>query len=204
MNLNGKCWVVLFVFVVTFCFSSILHASSPPAEPTHYRITDTSNVTFTGSTALFSFDGTAEEVGGTVYYQPDNPSESRASVTVPVESMTTFNSWRDEDMYEMFESSSYPEIRFRTESISTSTVNNYDTGVTLDVQVTGPFGIHGVKRAETIPLSVTVDRERLVAEADFKINIKNYGITPPSVMMVSQVSPTVDVEIELVATRSEQ
>jgi polyisoprenoid-binding protein YceI len=201
--LNTRVKYALVGLLIVFCCgqSPAALVAAEPLSPSHFRITDTSQVTFTGSTTLFSFEGTARDIGGTIFYQPGNISESTVGATVPVESLTTFNSWRDEDMYEVFESDSFPRITFQTEAIRASSRTQYDTGTRIEARVKGKFTIHGVSRSETVPVTVTVDPEQLVAEGTFKLDIEDYEMTPPSVMLISQVSPEVKIKLRLVGAR---
>jgi polyisoprenoid-binding protein YceI len=65
-------------------------------------------------------------------------------------------------------------------------------------RVAGDVNFHGVTRAVTGDLQVTVDGDRLTIEGEHVFDIRDFGIKPPRILML-RVEPDVTVRIHLVA-----
>ncbi len=63
--------------------------------------------------------GTFNEWEGTVWFNPDNPSESKIDVSISVASIDTENEGRDDHLRspEFFDAETYPHITFKSEQI---------------------------------------------------------------------------------------
>lgn len=72
----------------------------------------------------------------------------------------------------VLESSKYPEIKFKSTSVTGKLVNPW----TWDVRITGDLTLHGVTRQITIPAAVTLSGDSFRAVGTFEINRKDFGV----------------------------
>ena len=89
----------------------------------------------------------------------------------------------------------HPWIRFELLSVTPGTTHGDTTAVTYD----GRFTIKGQTRDVTIPGAVVVTADSLVASAVFPLDIRDYGITPPTAFFgIIRARPVVRVSVRLV------
>ncbi len=75
---------------------------------------------------------------------------------------------------DVLETDKYPEVTFRTKSVTTSRRGDG----TFDVRLNGELALHGVKRAITVPARVSLEAGTLHAIGVFELRQTDYDITP--------------------------
>jgi|AntRauTorckE6833_2_1112554.scaffolds.fasta_scaffold01119_10 polyisoprenoid-binding protein YceI len=156
-----------YLFFVLSLFVSL------PATAQIYE-TQAGQAEFTGSTPLFSFEGTSDSLNGSV-----NLADSTINFQLPVKSIDTGNGKRNRDMLEVLEAEKYPLATFKGKIISDF---NPDTSISQDVTVKGDFAVHGVSRTLEIPGTLQIDKQGLRVEASWSQKLTAYDIKPPSVL----------------------
>lgn len=140
-------------------------------DPTHSRIG------FTARHALVTkVRGLFNEFAGSVSVDGDNPTESKAEVTIQVDSIDTGQADRDGHLRtnDFFAMEEYPEITFRSTAIKAVDETNYE--------VTGDLTMRGVTKPVTLDvefLGNAVDpygNTRLGFEGSVSVNRKDWGI----------------------------
>ena len=88
----------------------------------------------------------------------------------------------------------YPEIRFELLRVRPGATHGDTAAVTYD----GRFTIRGRTRDDTIPGTVVLSPGSLLATATFPLDIRDYGITPPTALFgIVRVEPVVRVTVRL-------
>ncbi len=75
---------------------------------------------------------------------------------------------------DVLETDKYPDITFKTKSVTTSRRGDG----TFDVRLNGELALHGVKRAITVPARVSLEAGTLHAIGVFELRQTDYNITP--------------------------
>lgn len=98
---------------------------------------------------------------------------------------------------DVLETAKYPEIVFKTRSVSSERRGDG----TFDVRLVGELNLHGVKRAITIPVRVALDGETLHAIGVFELRQTDFKITPFSFVSGSVgIKDVVTLSFDIVAT----
>jgi polyisoprenoid-binding protein YceI len=88
----------------------------------------------------------------------------------------------------------HPRIAFNSTSVSTKC----HAGATLDLVVTGDLTLRDVTRTLSVPVSATIETNRLVATGHFPLKQSDYGIKPVTVAGVVSVKDTLDISFTIV------
>jgi polyisoprenoid-binding protein YceI len=98
----------------------------------------------------------------------------------------------------VLESAKYPEIRFK----STSVTGEMTAPFSFKVRITGDLTLHGVTKQITIPASVTVGQESIRAIGEFEIDRKDFNVNATDAFHgLVRVKHDVKFEFDIVARR---
>ncbi len=115
----------------------------------------------------------------------------RAELALPVEAIKSGNGLQDREMRRRFDTSRYPTI--------TAVVTH---GEALDgegrYRATARLTLHGVTKDITGDVQVTANGRTLTIDGLQVINIKDFGIDPPR-LIILKVEPDVDLQVHIVA-----
>lgn len=122
--------------------------------------------------------GRFSDIGGTITYDPQDPTKSKVEATIKTISVNTDNNNRDGDLKQnYFEVEKFPEMTFK----STKIEKRGDQWV-----ATGPLTIKDVTKTIEIPFDLTVVTTQrgpaLGASATFKVNRNDYHVAKASVV----------------------
>ncbi len=117
--------------------------------------------------------------------------ESTMEFSVNLKSLSTGIDRRDRDMFVALKADQYPEIRF-TGSFEPA-FNPYSTGKQA-VTAKGEFHLHGVTNLLVVNGFLKRQGDAIVMEADWNIDVTDYGIDPPTVLFVS-IANEVDINV---------
>lgn len=147
--------------------------------------------------------GQINGISGTVNYDPDKPAETQISATLDVNTISTGNAKRDQDLKgaEFFETSKFPTIKFQSKSAAPSSAGK--------LAVRGDLTLHGVTREVTLDVELPQGAEikddrggfHVGATAATKINRKDFGLTwnktidSGGVVVSDEVTITLDIEL---------
>jgi polyisoprenoid-binding protein YceI len=144
--------------------------------------------------------GEFTKVSGTIWYDPENPQNSRVEATIDAASIATREPQRDAHLRsaDFLDAEKYPVLTFRSRSVA---------GERGDWKIIGDLTIRGVTREVTLdvegPTPETRDpwgNLRIGATATGKINRKDFGLTwntaleTGGVLVGDEVKLTLDVE----------
>jgi polyisoprenoid-binding protein YceI len=141
-------------------------------DPTHSRIG------FVARHAMVTkVRGSFNEYEGSGYFDADDPSRSRAEVTIKAASIDTRNADRDAHLRgnDFFDMETYPEIRFVATSVEPSGGDSY--------RVTGDLTIKGTTKPVTFEVDyagTAVDpfgNTRVGFEGSTTVNRKDWGVS---------------------------
>jgi polyisoprenoid-binding protein YceI len=141
---------------------------------------------------------TATGISGEVECELDDQGRPRldqpysAELTLPVAAISSGIGLQDREMRRRFDASRYPNITARLVKGEAVSV---DEG---RYRATATLTMHGQTREVSGEVRLTFSNGTLTAEAPTTINMKNFGIDPPR-LIVLKVEPEVDVRAHIVA-----
>jgi len=157
--------------------AEVAEPAPAPAEPTptdamKYVMVDPSSVGFVGSKVTGSHEGGFNEFTGEFMVNGMDPAQSSVNIEIDATSM-----WSDNDDLtthlkspDFFDVASFPTASFSSTQIE---------GGTGGYRVTGNLTLHGVTKSITFPAAISVNEERIRAQAEFAIKRFDFGIVYP-------------------------
>ena len=138
---------------------------------------DTGTAEFTSSVPLHTFTGTSPSLTGMI-----KTDERTVDFFLDLETLETGNAKRDKDMLLTLETDNYPFAEFFgniTTPFDPDALNEEQA-----VKVQGNFKIHGVEKEVEVTGSITVTDEGLKVLANWVLNLEDYNIEPPSLLII--------------------
>ncbi len=124
----------------------------------------------------------------------DSLADVRGVAVAPAAKIHTGIGLLDSRMRRTLDAAHYPEIRFELLRVVPGAAHGDTAAVTYD----GRFTIRGVTRDVTIPGTVVVAPGSLVATATFPLDIRVYGIAPPTAFFgIVRAEPVVRISVRL-------
>ncbi len=115
------------------------------------------------------------DVNGTISFNRSSPNNSSVSLTVPADSVRTWNKKRDNHLKgdDFLNVEQHPKIKFESKSVSSTGDNQY--------KLTGDFTLHGVTKEITITAEKTGEKKTgdghiIGFHTKFSINRSDYGM----------------------------
>jgi polyisoprenoid-binding protein YceI len=130
----------------------VLLSLSPQLEAANYFIDQTaSKLMFTATFEGAKFDGSIDNITGTIVFDPDSPQAGRIDVNVDVRSADTGSPDLNEGMAlpEWFDFAHYPVARFVSDSITMRPPSGYEAN--------GVLTIKGISRPVALPFFFETD-----------------------------------------------
>ncbi len=167
-----------------------------PASTAHAQtyFTETGYAEFTSEVPLHSFTGTTQNLTGQV-----NLGDGTVDFYLDLTTLRTGIGKRDKDLRKTLETDDYPFAEFFGKLVTDVDPNSTDLQI---VQVRGNFTIHGVTREIEVEGSVQITPVSLRVLAAWELNLEDYDIVPPSLVIV-KVDPVQDIRINAVMARIE-
>lgn len=129
-----------------------------------------------GATSVTTYTGESDQLEGIVDLNADT-----VYFELPLKSIKTGISLRDQHMRDALEVEEYPKTRF-----SGRIVDGFpQKGKTVQTTVRGDYTIHGVTKQVEVTGSVKWQGDQLLINGSFPIKITDYDIEPPTVMFMS-------------------
>jgi len=103
--------------------------------------------------------GTANDISGTVTFDPQNPGATRGKIAVATASLTVPNAMQTTIMRGSLwlDAAKYPQITFEAKELK----NVKTSGTNTTADVTGTFTLHGVSKELTIPVEMRYLKDKL-------------------------------------------
>lgn len=148
--------------------------------------------------------GVTQNLAGDMLIDWENPSNSLlGAVLVNVRTLSTDNEFRNRALRGQILHSDLPEYEF-AEFIPTSIAGLPESiaiGDTVEFQIIGHLNLHGVGRELTFDASLTaISENRIEGSAWTSVSYADFGLSIPEAPGVANVSPSVRLEIDFVAT----
>lgn len=172
-------------------------------EPRTFEVSQDDTVVEIHATSnVHPIDGQTSAVQGEVRLsvsdgEPDLSQLIEAEVTLHVDDLSSGNSAYDTEMRRRLDARRHPRIIGRLTSVEpASAPNRY--------RVVGDLTFHGVTESVQADMEVVVeDGHRLVARWEQRIDIRDFGIKPPRILMF-KVDPEVRIDVVVVATKKRE
>lgn len=138
--------------------------------------TDSGTAEFTSSVPLHSFTGTSDLLAGRI-----DLGDGTVDFFLDLETLETGIGKRDKDMRKTLETDEYPFASFYGRFVSPV---DSTSSAEQPVRVTGAFSIHGVEREIEVDGTVQRTAEGLRVRAEWPLNLRDYDIVPPRLLIV--------------------
>jgi polyisoprenoid-binding protein YceI len=146
------------------------------------------NIGFKLDAPLEAVQGSANDITGTVTFDPENPGQTKGKLTVATPSLHVPNPLMKEHLHsdQWMDVKKFPEITFETKELK----NVKTTGDDTTADVVGTLTVHGISKELTAPVKLTYLKDKLaqrvpnlkgdllVIRSTFTIKRSDFGITP--------------------------
>ena len=142
----------------------------------------------------------------------DITQKPMGKVMVPINNIKTGIDLRDEHMKSdmWLNAAKYPAAEFQLAGIKNSSSKKLNDGQKVNVTLVGTFSVHGVTKDVEVPATLIYFKESektkakapgnlLVANADFKIKLSDYGVKIPD-MVSGKLNDEVEIKTNFVAS----
>jgi len=152
-------------------------------------VTREGTATFTSSVPLHEFSGTSTSLNGLI-----SVADSTVDFFIDLSTLRTGIGKRDRDMRETLDVKTYPFAEFTGKLTSSLDISSPKA---QEARVEGNFSVHGVTRRVVITGTLTPRGEALELEASWILNLEEYDIEPPRLLIV-KVDPEQDISIKAI------
>jgi polyisoprenoid-binding protein YceI len=163
-----------------------------PEETARYQIRPTAESTFTlevSRTGLMAGKKHAlffEQYQGEVEYNAQRPENSKVQLAIEARSVTCKDQWlKDKSkrkkvvelaVNDMMDASQYPQLKFASTRIASKSKGQFE--------IQGDLTVRGITKPVAFEVAAKpAGEQRLEIDGDAEINLKDYGLKPPSEMM---------------------
>jgi polyisoprenoid-binding protein YceI len=168
----------------------------PASQPCKFNVaSSSSSLSFDGKSTLHAVHGTASQLTGSITATLEDGNltldpQPAMHVEFPVERLSSGNSLQDKETWKLLDSKRNPTIAADLRNLVASAGNAYSA--------TGDIAMSGRKKSYDGNLTIKVDRDRMVVDGTLVVDIRDFGLQPPRLLMVT-VQPQVTVNLHLVA-----
>ena len=169
-----------------------------PANGANYTFSQAgSSVEFVGAKVTKKHDGKVGSFSGIVQLIENDPTKSSVKVELALDSLSVDEPKLTKHLKspDFFDVAKFPKASFASTTIKAGGEN----GATHTV--TGNLDLHGVAKQISFPARIKVNAERVLVEAEFAINRKDFGISYPG-MADDLIKDDVLILLKLDAKRS--
>lgn len=186
--------------LASLLLGSALSAPGFAAEPTPYRFTPESTVTYHVIHPMHHVVGVSHQLSGEprVTAGPDLAMPLRLSV--PIRSFDSGNRNRDRNMLQVMHVSRYPQAVLEIQSVTWASKRTEGTKTTAEGTAKGSLTLNGTTRPVDITLSGFVDGARMEVDARFSFLLSEFGVERPS-LLFRPVDDEVKLEVKGIAVR---
>ena len=176
----------------------------------------TSIAKFTSTSPLESFEGNSQSLQGSFTLQADNLEQSYGKISLPVRSMKTGLSKRDDHMYgkDWLDAQNHPNIDFELKKLSSISIKKSDNaGIEFTAIAEGMCSIKGIAKPTKAKLSfkyifesdATLKRapgDLVMIDADFSVSLKDFNILGRGDIIGSKVGENIVLDIKIFGSTS--
>jgi polyisoprenoid-binding protein YceI len=183
--------VIRSLFLLLFISAGLLRGvtlagSLPPLQ--FHIVPSESRVWFDADAPLHSFRGQTQDLSGAFTLQQTSPPQiSEAKVVINAASLKTGNSDRDADMRRDFlEVARFPTIDLHVGSVQAA--ESAASGASWDVVLHAQLTVHGTTRRVQVPATVDLAAERVRAQGQVHLDMRDFSIRVPRVLLIPMKS----------------
>jgi len=195
------------------CFAHIAHYHSDiNADTIVFKIDSNSVVEYEAYTKVF-FIGSEDIVGknkfvsGEITWIKINSSvQFSAQIVIDAAKFDSDNETRDEDIREILEVDSFPQIVFELSNMEDFDMQIIgEEGKTLEEQsfiAVGMLRIHGISKEIRFPISMSLQKNQIFVEGTAQIRFTDFNIEPPTFgWIVKRASDELNIKAHISAVR---
>ncbi len=180
---------------------SLLFLSGPLSVAVRAEVVSTNaqaKVRFKGDSTLHAFEGSGMTGPFALTIHPSGSTHRRqwsAAARLKVRAMSTENRKRDQNMFEMFASETFPEILAEVKDAAISLEDTAKVQVAVTIR----------DRHRLVEASVSEWREEpghIEFALTFPVSLREFGLDPPSVLGLIRIADRVDVTCRVLAPLS--
>lgn len=196
-----KVYLLSSVMIVMSCYSF--------GQVVRYNVTDSTKMTVSGTSTLHDWTSNVNEVKGFVEVDEKFGKGGKVKkgeevalviIQVPVKSIISpRGATMDKKTYDALKSEQHPDIIFTLKNSPVASVE----GVEFTIVAKGDLTIAGVTKNVEFPVSgKQLSEDRLSFKGAYKLNMKDYEMSPPSAMFGQIVTgEEVEIRFELVVNK---
>lgn len=136
-----------------------------------------------------SFTGQVEQFSSRIEFDPELHQIVHTSVSFRFPDLKTGQAKRDVHMLEWLESSRYPEVWFRLESL--------EKGVSGGDMARGRLTIHGVERTVSFPVNLLLEDVKFSIDGEIQLDYRDFGLPKLRKYWIFSVDPQLRVRFHL-------
>ena len=159
-------------------------------------VSEKSSLGFMCKSTLHDFNGSARKLSGIL---EKNLNLAKGFVDVDVAGLTTDEPGRDKNMYQMFDTSLYPQIHFVFNDTDMTKILDHHDG---EIKFTGIMTIHNISHPVTLISKGHMEENTLICEGQMLVHLKDYGLKAPSILGLIRVDDAVAVQYNIVFMNS--
>ncbi|MCE9582760.1 MAG: YceI family protein [Planctomycetes bacterium] len=147
---------------------------------------------FDGKSSVLDFSGWTRELHGELTYEKGRLAETaKGIVTADPATIDTGDADRDKEIRDtVLETAKYPRMQFEISHIKMTALDKMD--------MTGVMEIHGVTKEVTLPCLFKLRRDGFAwMKGEIRLNMTEFGITPPVKMGVIKVENEIRIWFEI-------
>lgn len=168
-------------------------AAQTGVEPVSSGKLARADIVFDARATVADFKGKTHVAAGELF-GGEHLTDVRGWIEVQWRDIDTGNGARNRHMLKTVDEGRYPVIRFDLREV-------VPEGVAADsaaVLLRGSLTFHGITRDVEWPTVVRVRPDSVNAAADFPVDMREYGISPPVRFVIARMGPVVQVHVRLV------
>ena len=170
--------------------SSVRYGLTPSDSSVEFEARSTLHVMHGKAIGLSGSIDVSWNADGTIAAQPS----PKMHVDLPVEQLRSGNGMLDREMWKLIDSKRFPRVAADLRTLElTAAPSRY--------AASGDITLAGRSRRYNGEFTVTHDEARITIEGELNVDIRDFGLKPPNLVIV-KVDPGVKVRVRLVAARA--
>jgi polyisoprenoid-binding protein YceI len=160
-------WVGWLILIIAFTM-----ATHMPLQEIFQVNKSQSSITYMLDHSFHTVNGLSREIDSELTIDQNTKEILSARITVPVKSFDSGNKNRDKDMLQVTNAARFPNVQFKSKSI---------TAVNGELNVKGLLTFNGVTKEISTKAVQIEERDKRIVKGNFVINLENYAIKRPSI-----------------------
>lgn len=154
------------------------------------------DIVFDAKATVADFQGIARAAAGELI-GAERLEDVKGWVEVRWRDIDTRNGTRNRHMLETVRESRYPVIRFDVMGAVPESASGGEGGDSAAVLLKGLLTLHGQTREVEWPTRARLHADSVIVAADFPVDMRDYGIKPPTRFIIARMGAVVRVHVRL-------